>query len=256
MKIATWNLESCKELTTEFEEAFRKAIYDRDADVWVLTETWLNFSLVGYQLVAQTCQADDLIYAKRPFSRWVAIWSRLKSRKLEVLSDPERMACIRVEEGVRPVVVVGTVLPWGDDKRHPPKKGIPKKEAAAAEFCQMLHAQSEEWRHLWCNPDATGFCIAGDFNQRSLHFPKPDGNNRHACINEAFKGLDCLTDGMKVVYPKAKKNTDPRLPTIDHICVGGGLKMRPSTEPETWTVPMIGQSAVTDHAGVAVDLFF
>jgi hypothetical protein len=50
MKVATWNLESKHPLTNQKEEAFRKAIYGEDADVWVITETWLNFSLVGYQL--------------------------------------------------------------------------------------------------------------------------------------------------------------------------------------------------------------
>lgn len=251
MKIATWNLESIQPLTTQFEEAFRTVIYGIDADVWVLTETWLNFSLVGYQLVSQTGQADDLKQAKRPFSRWVAIWSRLKARQLDVLSDPERMACIRVEEGNRPVVIVGTVLPWGSDKRHAPKNDF-SDDDPSADFCQVLQAQSEDWRKLWSTPDSTGFCLAGDFNQQSLYFPNPQGNNRHACINQTFTGLDCLTNNMKVVYPKAE-SLNPH-PTIDHICVGGGLKLRAGTTPTTWEVPLIGGTAITDHAGVVADL--
>jgi endonuclease/exonuclease/phosphatase family metal-dependent hydrolase len=255
MKIATWNLESIKPLTTDIEEAFRKVIYGINADVWVVTETWLNFSLVGYQLAAQTGQVDDLIHAKRPFSRWVAIWSRLKARQLEVVSDPERMACIRIEEGSRPVVVVGTVLPWGSDKRHPLKNVTSECDAASADFCQMLQAQSEEWRQLWSTPDKTGFCVAGDFNQESLSFPNPQGNKRRICINQAFTGLDCLTNNMKVVYPKAESHLNPH-PTIDHICVGGGLKLRAGTTPTTWDVPVIREAAITDHAGVTVDLTF
>jgi endonuclease/exonuclease/phosphatase family metal-dependent hydrolase len=253
MRIATWNLESVHPLTTHFEEAIRKVIYGIDADVWIITETWLNFSLVGYQLVAQSGLAEDLIHAKRPFSRWVAIWSRLRARQLEVLSDPERMACIRVEEENRPVVIVGTVLPWGDDNRHAPQKTTP--DAASADFCQMLQVQSEEWRHLWSTPDSTGFCVAGDFNQQSLFFPNPQGNKRHVCINHAFKGLDCLTNNMKVVYPKAQSHLNPH-PTIDHICVGGGLKLLAGTTPTTWDVPAIGGTAITDHAGVTADLDF
>ena len=252
LKIATWNLESKQSLTIEKEEAFRNEIYGRKADVWVLTETWLNFSLVGYRLVAQTCQADDLIHAKRPFARWVAIWMRenWSGRQLEVFSDPERMACIRIEEGGYPVVVVGTVLPWGTDKRHPPIEGVAQEDIASAEFCLMLQAQSEEWRQLWANQGKTAFCVTGDFNQRSLFFPHPKRNKRHICINHAFKGLDCLTNNTKVVYPKEKKEG----PTIDHICVGGGLRLKPATRPETWEVPVIDETAITDHAGVAADL--
>jgi hypothetical protein len=152
------------------------------------------------------------------------------------------------------VVIVGTVLPWGDDKRHAPQKDAPA-DATSADFCQMLQAQSEEWRQLWSTPDRTGFCVAGDFNQRSLSFPNPKGNKRHACINQAFTDLDCLTNNMKVVYPKAASHLNP-YPTIDHICVGGDLKLRDGTTPTTWGVPAIDGVAITDHAGVAADLTF
>ena len=57
MKIATWNLESVRPLTPPRRAAFLDAMRKVDADVWVMTETWADFSPPpDYQLVAQSGQ--------------------------------------------------------------------------------------------------------------------------------------------------------------------------------------------------------
>src|SRR4051794_16479779 len=109
MKIATWNLESSKRLTPTRRTAFIDAVMSVDADVWVLTETWTDFSLeLGFRRAAQSALAQDLT----PERRWVAIWVKTsltaKSATPKVQSD--RMACARIPQpDQRNVVVVGTV---------------------------------------------------------------------------------------------------------------------------------------------------
>ena len=137
-----------------------------NADIWVLTETWLDFEpqpggAMPSRLVAQTCHAQDLtLHSSRPADRrWVGIWSRLPAWPLKVSSDPERMACIRVElpQG-GDVLLIGTVLPWRADRRQAPRVG---REA----FCHALQAQAEEWGRLWGSTHVSALCVAGDFNQ-------------------------------------------------------------------------------------------
>jgi len=63
MKIATWYLESVRRLGSARKTAFYDAIKEQDADVWILTETWITTYLepiTGYVVAAQSSQAKDL----------------------------------------------------------------------------------------------------------------------------------------------------------------------------------------------------
>ena len=117
MRVATWNLESLKKLTAERDLAFQRAMEGVDADVWVLTETWLDYGpRIGFTLIAQSHAADDL--GKGSNRCWVSIWvkSNIAANSIKVVGQFDRMAVCRVlpQDGRR-VVIVGTVLPWGSD---------------------------------------------------------------------------------------------------------------------------------------------
>ena len=258
LKIATWNLNSVQPLTADLLVLFHDAMRSVDADLWVLTETWLGFvppltaGKAPHRLVAQSCRAADLALPGRPSDRrWVAVWSRPAARALEVLGDPERLACARIERaGARDVVVVGTVLPWRSDQRHHPRTG-------GDEFVHALQAQAEEWGRLWGSPRAAGFCVAGDFNQEteSPHHTGTAPPGRQALdVELAGLSLTCLTAGLRAAYPR--QATPEPIPVIDHVCVGGGLRLRPGSAVGTWQVPSGAGRPVTDHVGVFADLDF
>ena len=150
--IATWNLDTGKESLEQRADLFRVEMDKLKADVWVITEPLLRFSPgVEYELVAHTRWASDLELVGKRWSlerRWVGIWSKLPARKVEVLREPDRMACIRIEQdGQRDVVIVGTVLPWNSDRQWKGKNG--KK------FCDALNYQAVEWKRLWGNPQVS-----------------------------------------------------------------------------------------------------
>jgi hypothetical protein len=255
LRVATWNLNSVQPLTADRLASFHEAMLLIDADVWVLTETWLNFApplTAGkdpHRLVAQSCRADDLAPPGGPsVRRWVAVWSRPPARGLEVLGDTERMACARVERpGLRDVVVVGTVLPWRSDQRHHPRTG-------SAEFVHALQHQAQEWGCLWGSPRAAGFCVAGDFNQEMQpphHTGSAPGLQE---LDGALNGLalTCLTADLQVVYPPPV--VQEPIPIIDHVCVGGGLQLAPGSAATDWEIPGAPAEPITDHVGVYVDL--
>ena len=240
MRIATWNLESLRRLTPERDAAFRQAMANVDADVWVLTETWNDFPpLLGYQLVAQSSEATDL--KRWPNRCWVSIWARvsLAAYALQVHSQPDRLACGRFEmPGRRDIVVIGTVLPWGNDTLW----------SGAAGFCAALAAQATEWERLRGGPDSCTFLVAGDFNL-AIPYQRYYGSRRGAeALAETMQrhNLVCLTPGNEPMKEE---------PRIDHICMErNGLKSSVVPQAGAWTIPMIDEKPVTDHVGVFVDL--
>jgi hypothetical protein len=242
MKVATWNLESNEPLTPERKVAFRKAMAEVDADVWVLTETWKDFAPVvdGYKLVSESCAAVDL--ESWPDRRWVAIWvkSKFDAETVEVHSQPDRMACARMNQsGKLSVVVIGTVLPWGNfDKLWRGDDG----------FCAAFAIQEAEWEGLRGSPKTSSLAVLGDFNL-AIPYKRYYGPERGGiALKTAFDKHDlvCLTEGNDPLTEK---------PRIDHICVSrSGL--RPSFLPQAgeWAIPCIGEKEITDHSGVFANL--
>jgi endonuclease/exonuclease/phosphatase family metal-dependent hydrolase len=213
-----------------------------NADVWVLTETWEQFSPGdGYRLAAESSLADDL--KTWPDRRWVAIWvkSAFEAKRQEVHSQPDRMACAQIKKpGQRDVVVIGTVLPWHFD----PLWLYP------AGFFAALAIQVDEWGRLWGTPRTSGFIVAGDFNQ-SLPCQKRRGSEQgEIALKEALKSHDvlCLTEG---------SDSLTGIPRIDHICVSR-TALRPTFIPQAgeWPIPCIGEKEISDHSGVFADLEF
>ena len=235
MRLATWNLDRCRPNATVGADALRKAMSHVNADVWVLTETHLDFSPSSeFSLLAHSENAPD-----RDSKRgecWVAIWSRLGGRSVQLMGDRERVAAAKING----YVAIGTVLPWLSDNRNLPLAG-------EALFRAKLSEQLEDWKRL----QAKGtLCVAGDFNQDLLpagHYYGSKGGR--IALRKALSSceLDCLTSGDDDPLASAT-----RLANIDHICVH---KMLPLSSPRSSAWPPIGQlNGLTDHYCIYSDI--
>lgn len=156
MRIATWNIDRCRPNSVRAVRLLEH-MNGVEADVWVLTETFRNFSPgAGYKLIGHSADALDRDSAEGEC--WVAIWSRLQADPVNVSADPGRVAAIKLAGC--DVVVVGTVLPWLTDSSHPHLRGT-------SAYRDRLVDQSRDWRRL--GEEAGGrLCVAGDFNQDLL----------------------------------------------------------------------------------------
>ena len=241
MKIATWNLQSDKPLLRERETLFLQAMNEVNADVWVLTETWEQFSPGDdYRLAAESSPSDDLLPVDR---RWVAIWvkSSFTTAQQAVQLEQDRMACVLVTKpGQGDVVLIGTVLPWHFDKRW----------LYAAGFCAALTIQVAEWKRRREKFHSCVYSVAGDFNQ-SLPCKQRRGSKQgEIALNNAIKSQDlkCVTEG---------NDSLTSTPRIDHICVSqSGLRHSFIPKAGEWAIPLIGEKEITDHSGVFADLEF
>ena len=238
MKIATWNLESVRASTNDREDAFHEAMKQVDADVWVLTETWANFPPGNdYRLIAESHAGEDL--TEWPNRRWVAIWSRLEGKKIEVQCQTDRLACVLIQPPTgKAILVMGTVLPWLSDAPWPGADG----------FCSALGGQVAEWTRLETMHPNAGLFVAGDFNQ-SFPYQQHYGSMRGAeALDDALKTLDlqCLTEG---------DHSSNGKPWIDHLCVKHNMVQTGSKpEAETWPVPCVQGREITDHPGVSIKI--
>jgi hypothetical protein len=239
MRIATWNLQSDKPLTQEREALFRQAMNTVDADVWVLTETWVNFAPgEGYRLAAESSLGDDL--KTWPDRRWVAIWVKSPHVGIQQVSgQPDRMACCRIEmSNQQNIVVAGTVLPWSSDELWPGDNG----------FCASLALQTVDWGTLRGGLNSCTLVVAGDFNQSIPHERWYGFKKGEEALIGAFQELDlmCLTQG------KCPLTSKPR---IDHICISrSSLDLHSLPKVGDWAIPSVNDKPATDHSGVYVDL--
>ena len=141
---------------------------------------------------------------------WVALWVRtsLAAEPVELTMDLERVAAVNVSNEV---TVIGIVLPWLADNRHPEVSG----EAA---FKARLSEQLEDWM-THRKDEASQVCVAGDFNQDLLetgHYYGSKGGRK--ALHEALAAarLKCLTRAANDPIPESSGKA-----CIDHICVGG-----------------------------------
>lgn len=248
MQIATWNLARARPGGRRAAALLRhmEAI---TADVWVLTETWRDFTPgAGYELAATSEVAPD-----RPASageRWVAIWTRLPGAAHQPLRtrDNERTAAARLSvPGRRPLVVYGTVLPWLSDARRP------VGARGSAGFCAALGLQTADWREIQASEGSPALCVAGDFNQdlaqRHYYGSKQGRTVLRKSITDS--GLRCLTAGAP--DPVLARGG---LASIDHVCVSGGLALRADSPVLAWPEADELGGRLTDHFGVVAALAY
>ena len=238
MKIASWNVESVRSLTAEREDAFHQSMKGIDADVWVLTETWVDFPPgENYHLVAKSDAAEDL--TAWPNRRWVAIWSRLDGKAINVQCQSDRLACGLIQRpSGKAILVLGTVLPWLSDALWPGADG----------FCSALNGQVAEWARLkTMHPDAD-LIVAGDFNQSLPYQPRYGSKAGAKALDDALRILDlhCITQGT---------NPSHGIPWIDHLCIKRSMvETGNELTAESWPVPSLTGREISDHPGALVRL--
>jgi hypothetical protein len=241
IKIATWNVESVRRLSADRKAAFYEAMEQQNADLWVLTETWVESSLKpfsNYTLAAQSEYAEDL--ASSPERCWVSIWVRndMEHTRVEFQLQQDRMAGVRVEiPDHPPVVVVGTVLPWFSDKLWPGADG----------FCAAVAEQSSEWTRVQRQQDDCIFLVAGDFNQSLPWVSRYGSEGGELVLSAALRHHDllCLTSGQEKMTGK---------PRIDHICITWRSLQSPYLPlVSEWAVPLVNGKRITDHVGIAAE---
>ena len=216
---------------------------DIPTDVWVLTETHPAVAPAPeFTLTAVSHPAPD-----RPDGEcWVAIWVRpgLAAEPLPMDGDPERTAAVLIAEpGGRPLLVIGTVLPWRQDSRRHPLRG-------GEAFRDALAAQAADWRHLRSEHPTAERCVVGDFNIEVGHRLSAGTQRGRAALAEviAAEELSCVTGGPN--DPRARRGWGP---SIDHVLVSSGLRVRPDTGVGMWPLEHPLTSMWPDHYGVWVD---
>jgi hypothetical protein len=242
VKIATWNLESVRQLGSARKAAFYDAIKKQDADVWILTETWVESYLnpiSGYLMAAESSPAKDL--ETSPERCWVSIWVKrnIAHTPIEIHTHRDRIAGVRIKIPEYPdMVVVGTVLPWMSDELWP----------GAAGFCTAVSAQTAEWTKIRGQPHDCTFLVAGDFNQSLPGVSRFGSKDGEAALSAALRNQDlfCLTPGNEALTGK---------PRIDHICISrNGFQSPYLPSVSEWAVPVSNGTPITDHVGIAAEL--
>lgn len=245
MRVATWNLDHARPgdwaRTPRLQQAMRDV---PPADVWVLTETHPEVAPApGFTLTAVSNPAPD-----RPDDEcWVAIWvrRRLAATPLPMHGDPERTAAVLIgEPGGRPVLVVGTVLPWRQDSRRHPRRG-------GDAFCDALVAQAADWHRLRSDHPIAELCVVGDFNIEVGHRLWAGTKAGRAAFAEVLAAhrLSCATGGADDL--RARRGWGP---SIDHVLVSPGLRVSPDTGVGIWPLEQLRPSSWTDHHGIWVDI--
>ena len=219
------------------------AIREVGADVWVLTETDAAFTPgPDYQAVFSDIPEEP----DRRGERWVAIWSRLPHQALETWSDASRSAAANVQAPTgRPLLVVGSVLPWiGSTWR-----GLPS--AGAVAFRAALDAQAGDWARLAAAAPDAELCLLGDMNQ--------DLSTRHFYGSRAARGalgeaLDCL--GLLALTgdptDPARQLSNGIRASVDHICGPAGCARWAGATVRAWPDEPWPRADLSDHYGVSV----
>lgn len=238
LRIATWNLERVSLRSWLKLPRILRQIAAVDADVWVMTESRVGLPLSdAYPFVVHA----PAHASRRPDTdeRWVSIWSRYPLADADVVASPWDAVAAVVGSPVGDIVVYGTVLPWSHERDA--DGGLTLWSVHEAE----LERQAAEWLDLGARHEAV--CIAGDFNQswRTPGCGTHHLRERHRAAIAAA-GLTCLTEDVIV----------DGLPVIDHIMLTDAWSQsRSARVAATWGRRSDDGVEVTDHSGVAVDLF-
>jgi endonuclease/exonuclease/phosphatase family metal-dependent hydrolase len=237
MRIGTWNVQYAA--GRQNNERRLRRIQEMDCDIWVLTETHDDLAL-GATYHAESTTPRRL---GRAGARWTTIWSRFPPMKRLTVLDPNRTVAALFECPVGPLLVYGTVLPWGSDR------GPDGNAAGWTEHHRIIPIQANEWASLQAaHTDAT-LCIAGDLNM-NLGGPHYYGTAKGRTLLRAglaAADLVCVT-GTELV-PRGLLSHGP----IDHICISRRWA-REARVVGAWEGIDGDGHRLSDHSGLAVDV--
>lgn len=245
VRVATWNLERCPSNRSGLAEAQQHRIDSVGADVWVLTETFVNRS--PGPAFSGVFSPPHPTRRSAEAERFVGVWSHWP---IEPLNEPapHRRGSIAavVTTPAGPLIIYGCVIAYGAERFF--DDGLPARpwQVHAAE----VQRQASEWRQLHeAYPDVP-MVVAGDFNQARSGRPHSYGTSASRSALSAgllAAGLRSLTDVNLVASGQVSGRSH-----VDHICVSGDLMA--VGDVSAWDRRDEAGAKLSDHPTVAVDL--
>jgi hypothetical protein len=237
LRLATWNVEYAAGVAKNAARLER--LLAENADIWVLTETHDDLALSPPHAAVSTPQRPT----GRLGARWTTIWSRLPIVRRIDTDDAERTVAVEVTAHFGPLIVYGTVLPWGGDPG--PDATCPAK--GWSEMDRLLPLQLAEWRRLRDAHPEVPLVVAGDLNMNlgGAHYY---GTKRcRATLLDGIRelGLACATTTDKVPVGAL------RYPPIDHVLVPASWSTRVVSAWEGTTPEGV---RLSDHSGLVVEV--
>ncbi|MCJ2132784.1 endonuclease/exonuclease/phosphatase family protein [Methylobacterium sp. J-026] len=240
MRIGTWNVEYAAGADKNLLR--RAVLQEHDCDVWVLTET--HDELVPS--AAHEPIHSDQRRTGRPGGRWASIWTRYPvQQRLEVV-DPRRTVAALVQAPTGPLIVFGTVMPWGSD-RGDAEPGTPVR--AWSELHRVVLQQGQEWAVLQRQHPAADLCVAGDLNMNlgGRHYSGSALGRRLLREAMAVCALFCATETECVPAGKLAN------PPIDHVLLPVAWKPRAKVVA-AWEGKTGSDPRLSDHSGLVVEV--
>lgn len=236
LRLATWNVEYAVGAAKNAARTTR--IIAENADIWVLTETSDNLSLLPTYGSVTTLQRPT----GRRGGRWTAIWSRWSLAGVTV-DDPVRTVAAVVSTPAGPILVYGTVLPWGSDPG--PNPAAPAK--GWSEMDRVLPLQIAEWRRLRDAHPGLPLVVAGDLNMNlgGRHYYGTRRCRDTLLAGVQALGLACATTADRV--PEGALLHPP----IDHILVPASWSTRVVS---AWEGTNAEGDRLSDHSGFVVEV--
>ncbi|MGE0309815.1 MAG: endonuclease/exonuclease/phosphatase family protein, partial [Acidimicrobiia bacterium] len=221
LRIGTWNVQYGAGV--DKNRLRRELLVEKDADIWVLTETHDDLDLVDTHAVVRSLQRSTA----KAGGRWTTIMSRFPVIEQIDTVDPHRTVCARLDGGaLGEIVMFGTVLPWHTDQG--PDPAVPKRNWE--EFARIVPLQGAEWRELRTRYPSATFVVAGDLNH-NLGGPHYYGYKAgRALLRDALaaSSLVCYTNSDEFRFEGLAH------PPIDHVCASFPDRVSIASRVEAW----------------------
>lgn len=240
MRIGVWNLECVSH--QDRNAARLDFLRERDADIWVLTETHHEIDLSPSHNHAARSEPRA---KSRNNMHWVSIWSKFPVIE-SVASGDVRSAITLLQTPVGALLVYGTVWPWHTDRgEHPGDQSIPNWSRQAP----VIEQQRRQWSRLKAKWTDAVLCVAGDLN---MTFGGPgayysrEGRLEAALAMQAHD-LVCTTAWARI--PSGALDRSP----IDHVLLPYKLAIN-ARVCETWSEQPRHPDRLSDHSGLIVEI--
>ncbi len=215
-----------------------------EADIWVLTETFIDRS-PGDDF--EGCHSPHHP-ERRPDSRerWTSIWSRWPLTPL-TNPPPHRRGSVTamIETPLGDLIVYGTVIAWGNEPTF--ADGSPA--LAWGVHIAEIERQSKEWMAIRNNHPDIPLIVTGDLNQGRSGRKWDDGTKaaRRALTDGLdAAGLACVTEVDLVVTGQIERSH------VEHICLDPRLAT--SGDVLVWDRINDDGTRLSDHPTLAVDI--
>jgi len=240
MRIGVWNLEcvNFKERNAE-RLAF---LLERNADIWVLTETHEEIDLSPSHVHAAQSKARA---RSRNTMHWVSIWSRYPVIASLETKDVRTAAAI-IDSPLGQMLVFGTVWPWHSDTGEYP--GDPAwtnwlRQAPA------IAQQAGQWTELVKQWQGSILCVAGDLN---MTFGGPGAYCSREGRLEAALAMQAHDLVCTTAWARLPRDALDRAP-IDHILLPHAIGCR-TRVCDAWPGHPADPSRLSDHSGLIVEI--